>query len=568
MKVCIFLFLTIAFLGLEAQPPWEHTDLSSETSEYIDAVQGITGHWLLAGSEYNCYLPVISILNEDGKLIRQKHIEIGSTWYGRPNRVFAMSDGNFAIVSWGALAHDVGGSNGFFTIVDTTLNIVYIDSVESYQGYSPPSSIYSSTGWQKGDTVAALYRNHGDTLLLRKYDGIQHQLIRKDTFLIDKPSQGITQWDRGLTTFPWRDDTLFIALGNKLGKYHTGNLLPMKSVNTTQGILALQGTAYGLLVLTENSLLWFSNDLQLYHQYTWPYEAYSGFLTNWQDSVTVGITKPDSRTLIYRINADTALQQLMVATNPDMLWLNGVAEDDSTLVLVGRNWLKASAVQADLKGNRNYEPFDIAIEGITYSSTLTDSFLWQPGTMAFRYQLDVDVTVRNRSTEILDSFAVQYLYPGLFQFDCPVFTEGETKRERLMPNESKITHLSWIIVSPYYPDKLNMCFKAYAPNGTIDEPKVDNTFCLLVKITGVKEAIKKLPIKVWAKQEGKRILIELPHEGALSFSVFNMAGQKIMERGLSGGLNELHYDLPPGIYAWRIYNSKDGSTVSDKIILY
>lgn len=532
------------------QPLWEHTDISinvldnlTSSTMYTDITKLPGGDLLLTGRVDDCYYPFVSRISPAGEIIQRTYLQIGRTNYGYINEIIPLPNGKMIAVSWGATADDVGGSNGFVTIVNSQLEIEGLDSVKSYSGYAPGGFISSADGWLHGDTLTAVFGSEGsmsDTLVVRQYRADSLLLLRSTTFLLppgafdDLPVQGI-----GLSP-----DTLVIASGQRLFRLVWNQKSPVDTFTAAGNILSLSQQGGDILAITACKGYRLSAGYAVKQSHTWPACMQRAFFLANAHSSIVGLAVNDT-TYYYRWAAQGIPQQLYMQTEKGRRAMAGYRVSDSLWYAVGQNRVNAAGWAIDPTGQRMPAQDDLALVDMQVTETVIDSAPlfndWE-----YQYAYAFSFTVENLSGTPVDSFAIWNSSGIQWGMNCSSTILGDTFYHTLAPGSRATVHMAYAVWGWGARLKGKLCFRAEGPNGRIDENKTNNSACSQVLITG----IPKKPMEtahIWTDPASGRVHLSIQQPEGF-FTLQNMQGQEVLRRRITQKVTQWALALPAGIY--------------------
>lgn len=560
---CILL-LSATYVA-SAQPLWEHTDITVDVVSALTSPTTYTaiermpnGDWLFIGRVDDCFYPFVSRFSSTGELIRQRPLQIGQTNYGYVSEAIVLPNGKIGLVSWGAVADDVGGSNGFICVLDTLLQIEHIDSVEVYTTSTPQGAIRMADGWVHGDTFTAVYIEEVKRKLhVRQYQIDSLQLIRRKDFAW--PSS--PQWFSQMQGIGVHADTFLISMDNKLYRWAWGQGTPIDTFTAQEDIHALQVQGETIIILDKCSGYRVNKDLTVLQTYPWPFCVEEAFFLANSNGLLFGLSE-SGITQLYRWD-HLSLPQLMYTDETTFrLSQAGYQASDSVWYLGGQNWIKAAGWAINPDSQRVIASNDMALTEVRVEGRIIDSMPvfngWQ-----YKYGYTFYLTVENHSAETIDSFGIWNSSGLNWGMNCSSPKLGDTFHYSISPGGSAIVQFDFSISVTPLPNTI--CFRVIAPNGKIDEDKTNNAACGPVTITGIADPTTG-GNRLWCVPDSKSIFLQAERPTG-SFTLRNIQGKVVLQRPIRHTNMQLSYELPAGMYIGTIYHESGWPVLTKMLFL-
>lgn len=532
----------------------------SEVNEFMDIAVEPSGNILLTGSVETCYGPIVARMDANGQLMQSTVLPIPMLGYGRGVRIYPLDGGKSVIAAWGGIADDYGGWNGHVIFLDSLFNVISRDTFETYTNFIDLQAYYQNMDvWRSGDSLMVAGMKEGsqgsDYIKILTFDVNTLMRIATDSFEFN----GSHIWDDGTLPVVVFSDSIMLGYNHKLIIYKKGVVQAVYSDSLVDRIwdVVQHGTHYWLM--TDNALIEMDRSLNVISHYPFGNGIDQGFFIDTQDTL-YAVVEMEEEKIVYSIPFGGTVSDSFSIALPKIRLHAGSYHNQKGLIVAGENVVKGTVM--GLRKNKPNED-DIDIIGLDYSD---EKYTVKPG-IVDEFGATVTLTIENASSFQIDSFVVSA--PTGYGENCFTGYQIKSFHIPIAPGGTVGVGFSASFdVMPGKPSSRSFCFTVYGPNARIDDPKVNNTLCKSLMYTGIDKSEVSKQNKVWPDLENGRILIETAEPKIQIFSLFNLAGQVVMQKELTGKFNQITYDLPAGIYAWQIRNSKGELIGSDKLLLY
>jgi hypothetical protein len=251
---------------------------------------------------------------------------------------------------------------------------------------------------------------------------------------------------------------------------------------------------------------------------------------------------------------------------PDGNNISGLAWDGKQLSVVGNGPAVFFKI-FDKKGNTSPIPRDIGVVNVV-ATKITYNPSWLNSNMPpFDINANVNVTVKNYGTEIVDSFYLGSIGPHASDYyACYEMANQGYQKVNLLPGDSITVpiFIKRILVNPG-PKGYLLDFKinTISPNGKMDNNTANDSYHYSNAFSGIKgDAVNDADIHMYPNPVSHTLILDNTLENInTSLAVFNITGQEIIAYKDIPAHFEINMEkLPSGLYTVRLQN-KNGSTV-------